>query len=57
MDVLEKDEFLKAYRNIAGHLKRKFVRKPNVAEAIESYGELIVTYNKHNNLYRLFFFS
>ena len=39
MENLEKDEFLKAYRNIASHLKRKFTRKPiMIAEAVEAYG-------------------
>ena len=39
MDVLEKDEFLKAYRNISAQLKKKFIRRPNVTDAVDGFGE------------------
>lgn len=42
MDVLEKDEFLKAYRNISAQLKKKFVRKPNVTDAVDGFGKTIL---------------
>lgn len=39
MDVaIDKDEFLKSYRNISSQLKRKFVKRPNVTDAVEAYG-------------------
>lgn len=43
MDVLDKDEFLKAYRSISAQLKRKFVRKPNITDAVESFGEVFIS--------------
>lgn len=42
MDILEKDEFLKAYRNISAQLKKKFVRKPNVTDAVDGFGKNIL---------------
>lgn len=45
MDVLEKDEFLKAYRSISTQLKKKFVgfrqevKRPNVIDAVDGFGE------------------
>lgn len=39
MDYLERDEFLKAYRSISAQLKKKFVRKPNITDAVDGYGE------------------
>lgn len=41
MDILEKDEFLKAYRTISAQLKKKFVRKPNVTDAVDGFGKNI----------------
>ena len=38
MESLERDEFIKSFRYISGQLKRKFVRRPNVMEAVEAYG-------------------
>jgi len=38
MDSLDKDEFLKTYRGIAAQLKRKFVRKPTISEAVDTLG-------------------
>jgi len=38
--VIEKDEFLRAYRIISSQLKRKFVKRPNVTDAVEAYESL-----------------
>ena len=48
METLEKDEFMKAYRSIVSQLKRKFVRRPNVVEAIEAYGIKFLFFNPVN---------
>ena len=38
VDYLEKDEFIKAYRSISAQLKKKFVRKPNITDAVDGFG-------------------
>jgi len=48
MDTLEKDEFIKSFRNIVSQLKKKFVRRPNLVEAIESYGRFPLSWSLIN---------
>lgn len=51
MDMLEKDEFLKVYRSINAQLRKKFVgfrqevRKPNVIDAVDGFGEILFNLN------------
>ncbi|CAB3371437.1 Hypothetical predicted protein [Cloeon dipterum] len=43
-------DFLSQYRNINGKLKKRFLRKPNVAEASELYGALVTQLENENQL-------
>ena len=40
MELLMKDDYLRNFRGITSSLKRKFVKKLNISDALITYGKL-----------------